>query len=138
MRPVTIGGRGLILGAGPGVGDTFAPALLARNGVDPESSRLFCWQTRAMSFIAINPATEEVVAEFDGHTTPTGRARPRAPRHAAFQSWKITSDRRTGRADEPRAAELLESEIPVVGRADDERDGQDLRRRQGRGREVRA
>jgi succinate-semialdehyde dehydrogenase/glutarate-semialdehyde dehydrogenase len=66
-----------------------------------------------MSFIAINPATEEVVAEFEGHTPEQVE---RALDHAslAFQTWKNTSV-----ADRAvlmnRAAELLESEIPVVG-----------------------
>jgi succinate-semialdehyde dehydrogenase/glutarate-semialdehyde dehydrogenase len=66
-----------------------------------------------MSFIAINPATEEVVAEFDGHTPEQVE---RALEHAsvAFQAWKNTpvADRAVLMN---RAAELLESEIPVVG-----------------------
>ena len=65
-----------------------------------------------MSFIAINPATEEVVAEFDGHT-PDQVDHALAHAHAAFEQWK-----RTPIADRAqlmnRAAELLEGELPSV------------------------
>ncbi len=65
-----------------------------------------------MSFIAINPTTEEVVAEFDGHSDEqVERALEHA--HAAFLTWKATSIQDRARLME-RAAELLESEIPVV------------------------
>ncbi|MEO9181117.1 MAG: NAD-dependent succinate-semialdehyde dehydrogenase [Acidimicrobiales bacterium] len=65
-----------------------------------------------MSFIAINPTTEEVVAEFDGHTSEQVE---HALEHAAqaFQIWKGMSIAERARLME-RAAELLESEIPVV------------------------
>lgn len=65
-----------------------------------------------MPFISINPATEEVNATFDTHSdahvqAEIGRA------HQAFDSWKKLSF-----ADRAllvvRAAELLESEIPVT------------------------
>ncbi len=66
-----------------------------------------------MSFIAINPATEEVVAQFDGHT-PEQVERSLEHASAAFRTWKNTpvADRAVLMN---RAAELLESEIPVVG-----------------------
>jgi succinate-semialdehyde dehydrogenase/glutarate-semialdehyde dehydrogenase len=65
-----------------------------------------------MSFIAINPTTEEVVAQFDGHTSEQV---DQALEHAAnaFQIWKSLSIGERARLME-RAAELLESEIPVV------------------------
>jgi len=65
-----------------------------------------------MSFRAINPTTEEVVAEFDGHTSEQVE---HALEHAAsaFQIWKTMSIAERARLME-RAAELLESEIPVV------------------------
>src|ERR1700692_1054121 len=75
-------------------------------------SPLFCWQTRRMSFTAINPATEEFVAEFDAHSDEDV---DRALAHAAsaFEAWRATSV--TERAHLMiRAAEMLESEIPVV------------------------
>ena len=66
-----------------------------------------------MTFIAVNPATEEVVAEFEGHTPAQVE---QALEHAAraFETWKNTpiKERAVLMA---RAAELLESEIPVVG-----------------------
>ena len=65
-----------------------------------------------MSFTAINPATEEVVAEFEGHS-PEQVEHALAAASAAFHQWKLTAikDR-----DELmlRAAELLEGEIPTV------------------------
>jgi succinate-semialdehyde dehydrogenase/glutarate-semialdehyde dehydrogenase len=65
-----------------------------------------------MSFIAINPTTEEVVAQFDGHTSEQV---DQALEHAAnaFQIWKSLSISERAHLME-RAAELLESEIPVV------------------------
>ena len=88
-----------------------------------------------MPFIAINPVTEQVIAEYPGHG-PADVDAALARAHAAFSTW-----RRVEIADRSvlmnRAAELLEGEIPVVARVDDERNGQDLRRRQGRGRQVR-
>ena len=65
-----------------------------------------------MSFTAINPATEEFVAEFDAHSDEDVE---RALAHAAtaFEAWRATSV--SDRAHLMiRAAELLESEIPVV------------------------
>ena len=65
-----------------------------------------------MPFISINPTTEEVNASYDSHSdehvqAEIGRA------HGAFDSWKKLSfaDRAVFMV---RAAELLESEIPVV------------------------
>ena len=66
-----------------------------------------------MSFIAINPATEEVVAEFDGHT-PEQVERALDHASAAFRTWKNTPVAERAVLMN-RAAELLESEIPVVG-----------------------
>jgi len=65
-----------------------------------------------MPFTAINPATEEVVAEFDGHT-PEQVEHALAHAAAAFQQWKLTAIK--DRAELMlRAAELLEGEIPTV------------------------
>src|SRR5580700_245837 len=75
-------------------------------------SRSLCWQTRTMPFTAINPATEEFVAEFDAHSDADVE---RALAHAAtaFETWRATS--LEVRAQHmTRAAELLEGEIPVV------------------------
>ena len=65
-----------------------------------------------MPFISINPTTEDVNASYDSHSdehvqAEIGRA------HGAFDSWKKLSfaDRAVFMV---RAAELLESEIPVV------------------------
>ena len=65
-----------------------------------------------MPFIAINPATEEVLAEFPTHTDEQVQS-ALATAAAAFQVWKKTSfaDRAQAMV---RAAELLESEIPVI------------------------
>ncbi len=65
-----------------------------------------------MPFTAINPHTEEVVAQFDGHTSAQVN---QALDHAAnaFLTWKSLSIGERARLME-RAAELLESEIPVV------------------------
>jgi succinate-semialdehyde dehydrogenase/glutarate-semialdehyde dehydrogenase len=65
-----------------------------------------------MTFIATNPATGKVVAEFDGHT-------PEQVDHAlrvassAFHSWKNTPVKERAQLM-LRAAELLEGEIPTV------------------------
>ena len=65
-----------------------------------------------MSFTAINPATEEVVAEFVGHS-PEQVEHALATASAAFQQWKLTAIK--DRAELMlRAAELLEGEIPTV------------------------
>ncbi|MGD0692258.1 MAG: aldehyde dehydrogenase family protein, partial [Acidimicrobiales bacterium] len=65
-----------------------------------------------MPFTAINPATEEFVAEFDAHSDADVE---RALAHAAsaFEAWRATpvADRAHLMI---RAAEMLESEIPVV------------------------
>ena len=65
-----------------------------------------------MSFIATNPATEEVIAEFDGHS-PAQVDHALATSAVAFKRWRNTSivDRAQLML---RAAELLEGEIPVV------------------------
>ncbi len=65
-----------------------------------------------MSFIAINPATEEVVAEFDGHT-PTQVDHALDAAASAFAQWKLTPVKDRAQLME-RAAELLEGEIPTV------------------------
>ena len=66
-----------------------------------------------MSFIAINPATEEVVAEFEGHT-PAQVEQALAHAATTFEAWKNTPIKERAILMN-RAAELLESEIPVVG-----------------------
>src|SRR6202050_3744885 len=74
--------------------------------------RPFCWQTSDMPFTAINPATEEFVAEFDAHSDADVE-RALAHTAAAFETWRATS--LEVRAQHMiRAAELLESEVPVV------------------------
>src|ERR1035441_6161698 len=75
-------------------------------------SLLFCWQTKGMSFTAINPATEEFVAEFEAHSDADVE-HALAHAHSAFEAWRGTpiSERAHLMI---RAAELLESEIPVV------------------------
>jgi succinate-semialdehyde dehydrogenase/glutarate-semialdehyde dehydrogenase len=65
-----------------------------------------------MPFIAINPATEEVVAEFDGHT-PAEVDHALEQAAAAFQQWKLTPVKDRAQLM-LRAAELLEGEIPTV------------------------
>ena len=65
-----------------------------------------------MPFIAINPATEEVVAEFDGHT-PVEVEHALEQAAAAFQQWKLTPVKDRAQLM-LRAAELLEAEIPTV------------------------
>jgi len=72
----------------------------------------FCWQTREMSFTAINPATEEFVAEFEAHSDADVE---HALAHAAsaFESWRSTPVAERAHLM-IRAAEILESEIPVV------------------------
>ena len=65
-----------------------------------------------MPFIAINPTSEEVVAEFPAHSSADVDQALKVA-SAAFQSWKSTSfDERAQLMT--RAAELLESEVPVV------------------------
>ncbi len=66
-----------------------------------------------MPFVSINPANEKVVAQYPAHTPQqVDQALDVASR--AFQSWKATSFIDRARVM-VRAAELLESEIPVVG-----------------------
>jgi len=65
-----------------------------------------------MSFIATNPATEEVVAEFDGHT-PAQVDQALAHAHSAFEVWKRTPVAERAQLMN-RAAELLEGELPSV------------------------
>jgi succinate-semialdehyde dehydrogenase/glutarate-semialdehyde dehydrogenase len=65
-----------------------------------------------MSFIATNPATEEVVAEFDGHT-PAQVDQALAHAHSAFEAWKRTPIEERAHLM-TRAAELLEGELPSV------------------------
>ena len=66
-----------------------------------------------MPFTAINPATEEVVAQFDGHT-PDQVDAALATAAAAFEVWKTTPIAERAILMN-RAAELLEGEIPTVG-----------------------
>jgi len=65
-----------------------------------------------MTFTAINPANEVVIAEYETHDDAFIDA-ALATSHAAFQQWKRTpiSERATLMV---RAAELLESEIPAA------------------------
>ena len=65
-----------------------------------------------MTFTAINPANEVVIAEYETHDDAYIDA-ALATSHAAFQQWKRTpiSERATLMV---RAAELLESEIPAA------------------------
>ncbi len=65
-----------------------------------------------MSFTAINPATEEVIAEYQGHTSDEVEAAI-AQAAATFKTWSTTpmAERALLMI---RAAELLESEIPVA------------------------
>ena len=65
-----------------------------------------------MTFTAINPANEAVIAEYETHDDAYIDA-ALATSHAAFQLWKRTpiSERATLMV---RAAELLESEIPAA------------------------
>jgi succinate-semialdehyde dehydrogenase/glutarate-semialdehyde dehydrogenase len=67
-----------------------------------------------MPFIATNPATEEVVSEFEGHT-PEEVDRALATAASAFLEWRATSI--MVRADLVfRAAQILEDEIPTAAR----------------------
>ena len=65
-----------------------------------------------MSFTAVNPATEEIIAEYPSHT-PTEVESALAGAESAFTAW-----RQVPLADRAvlmnRAAELLEGEIPVI------------------------
>jgi succinate-semialdehyde dehydrogenase/glutarate-semialdehyde dehydrogenase len=65
-----------------------------------------------MPFIAINPTSEEIVAEYPALTAKeVERALETAS--SAYQSWKVASFAERGSAL-TRVAELLESEIPVI------------------------
>jgi succinate-semialdehyde dehydrogenase/glutarate-semialdehyde dehydrogenase len=65
-----------------------------------------------MPFIAVNPATEEVIAEYPSHT-PLEVDAALGAADAAYHAWRDVAieDRATLMN---RAAELLESEIPVI------------------------
>jgi succinate-semialdehyde dehydrogenase/glutarate-semialdehyde dehydrogenase len=65
-----------------------------------------------MPFISINPATEEINATYDSHSDAQVQSAI-AEAHDAFSSWKELSfaDRAVYMV---RAAELIESEIPVI------------------------
>ena len=65
-----------------------------------------------MSFTAINPATEEVVAEFEGHS-PEQVDLALGVASSAFHEWKLTPIKDRAQLM-VRAAELLEGEIPTV------------------------
>ena len=65
-----------------------------------------------MSFTAINPATEEVVAEFEGHS-PEQVDLALGAASSAFHEWKLTPIKDRAQLM-VRAAELLEGEIPTV------------------------
>jgi succinate-semialdehyde dehydrogenase/glutarate-semialdehyde dehydrogenase len=65
-----------------------------------------------MSFTAINPATEQVVAEFVGHT-PAQVDHALGVASSAFHQWKLTPIKDRAQLM-VRAAELLEGEIPTV------------------------
>jgi succinate-semialdehyde dehydrogenase/glutarate-semialdehyde dehydrogenase len=65
-----------------------------------------------MTFIATNPATGKVVAEFDGHT-PEQVDHALGVASSAFNSWKSTPVKERAQLM-LRAAELLEGEIPTV------------------------
>ncbi|HEY5112348.1 MAG TPA: NAD-dependent succinate-semialdehyde dehydrogenase [Acidimicrobiales bacterium] len=65
-----------------------------------------------MPFVAINPASGEIISEFPAHG-PADVDRALNVAASAFQSWRATSfDERAQVMI--RAAELLESEVPVV------------------------
>jgi succinate-semialdehyde dehydrogenase/glutarate-semialdehyde dehydrogenase len=66
-----------------------------------------------MSFKAINPATEEVIAEYPNHTPEEIEAALDASVRA-FKSWRTTSFQERA-ALMIRAAEILEEEIDTVG-----------------------
>lgn len=65
-----------------------------------------------MSFIAINPATEKVVVEIDGHS-PDQVDHALAHATEAFEIWKNTPIAERAKLI-ARAAELMEGEIPSV------------------------
>ena len=70
------------------------------------------WQTGPMPFISINPATEEIIAEYPVATpSEIDAALDRA--HHAFASWRTTSYGERAHVM-VRAAELLEGEVPVI------------------------
>jgi succinate-semialdehyde dehydrogenase/glutarate-semialdehyde dehydrogenase len=70
------------------------------------------WQTRDMPFIATNPATEQIIAEYPA-LDEAGIDRVLERAQGAFLTWRAASAaERAGSMT--RAAELLESEIPVV------------------------
>ena len=66
-----------------------------------------------MTFTAINPATEEVIAEYPAHTPEQVEA-ALALAAATFESWSATPIPERARLM-VAAAELLEGELPVVG-----------------------
>ncbi len=66
-----------------------------------------------MTFTAINPTTERVIAEYPGHTPEQVEA-ALARAAATFETWSATSIAERARLMEG-AADLLESELPVVG-----------------------
>ncbi|HEY5265604.1 MAG TPA: NAD-dependent succinate-semialdehyde dehydrogenase [Acidimicrobiales bacterium] len=65
-----------------------------------------------MPFVAIDPNSEEVVAEFPAHSSADVDQALKVA-SAAFQSWKTASFSERAQLM-TRAAELLESEVPVV------------------------
>ena len=65
-----------------------------------------------MPFIATNPATEEVIAEFEGHT-PAQVSHALENASKGFQRWKKVPVAERAQLM-LRAAELLDSELPVV------------------------
>ncbi len=65
-----------------------------------------------MPFVAVNPTTEETIAEYPSLDGP-GVERALAEAHGAYLEWRRASFAERARSM-TRAAELLESEIPVV------------------------
>jgi len=65
-----------------------------------------------MPFIATNPATEEIVAEYPAHT-PEQVDAALTTAHVAFEAWRDVHVKERAELMN-RAAELLEGEIPVI------------------------
>jgi succinate-semialdehyde dehydrogenase/glutarate-semialdehyde dehydrogenase len=66
-----------------------------------------------MPFVSVNPASEKVVAQYPAHT-PEQVDQALEAASVAFSKWKVTSFADRARLM-VRAAELLESEVPVIG-----------------------
>jgi succinate-semialdehyde dehydrogenase/glutarate-semialdehyde dehydrogenase len=95
----------------PGAAKARLPASCADLDMTTTSQK---GHNETMSFTAINPATEEVIAEYPNHTPEEIEAALDAS-VTAFRSWRATSFKERA-VLMIRAAEILEDEVDVVGK----------------------